>query len=91
MLVAADYSQLELRVIAHLSRDARLIAVLNGAGDVFRTMAAQWRDVDVLDVTSEQRRQIKQVNHPVRPAPDPGIFTSHMYVLSPLCCRSVTG
>ena len=61
VLLAADYSQLELRIIAHLSNDRKLINVLNGEGDVFRTITAQWKGITVDDVTSEQRTQTKQV------------------------------
>ncbi len=60
-MLAADYSQLELRVIAHLSQDRKLISILNAGGDVFKTIAAQWKGVDVEDVTGEQRQQAKQV------------------------------
>ena len=63
VVLAADYSQLELRVIAHLSRDAKLIRILNEGGDVFKTIASQWQGVEVASVTTEQRQQAKQV-HP---------------------------
>lgn len=42
LLVAADYSQLELRLLAHLSADSKLKAVLNGGEDVFRNLSAVW-------------------------------------------------
>jgi len=61
VLVAADYSQLELRVIAHLSADRKLLSVLNSGGDVFKLIASQWKMVDITDVTAEQRQQAKQV------------------------------
>jgi len=61
VLVAADYSQLELRIIAHLSGDRKLIDVLNGGGDVFKIIASQWKMVGVDDVTEVQRQQAKQV------------------------------
>lgn len=60
-LVAADYSQLELRVIAHLSGDRKLINVLNGGGDVFKIITSQWKMIGVDDVTDVQRQQAKQV------------------------------
>jgi len=59
--VAADYSQLELRVIAHLSADRKLLGILNSGGDVFKLIASQWRTADIGDVTAEQRQQAKQV------------------------------
>ena len=61
VLVAADYSQLELRMIAHLSQDTKLISILNGGGDVFKTIAAQWKGAETHEITSEQRQQAKQV------------------------------
>ena len=67
VILAADYSQLELRIIAHLSGDRKLIRVLNTRGaDVFKTIASQWKNVDVEDVTAEQRAQAKQVRNVVR-------------------------
>ena len=62
VILAADYSQLELRVIAHLSHDAKLISILNSGGDVFKTIAAQWKGVEMEEVTPEQRAQAKQVH-----------------------------
>ena len=59
--MAADYSQLELRVIAHLSADRKLLGILNSGGDVFKLIASQWRTADIGDVTAEQRQQAKQV------------------------------
>ena len=61
VLVAADYSQLELRVIAHLSADRKLQSILNSGGDVFKMIASQWKMVDIADVTAEQRQHAKQV------------------------------
>ena len=60
-MLAADYSQLELRLLAHLAQDRSLISILNGGGDVFKQIAAKWRRVDVGDVKAEQRQQAKQV------------------------------
>ncbi|GFN83271.1 DNA polymerase theta-like [Plakobranchus ocellatus] len=62
ILLAADYSQLELRVIAHLSGDSRLAAVLNAeGGDVFKMIAAQMHNVEAEEVNPAQRQQAKQV------------------------------
>uniref|UniRef100_A0A3B4BND0 DNA-directed DNA polymerase family A palm domain-containing protein n=1 Tax=Periophthalmus magnuspinnatus TaxID=409849 RepID=A0A3B4BND0_9GOBI len=60
MILAADYSQLELRVLAHLSKDHRLIQVLNGGADVFRCIAAEWKSVDPESVNDNLRQQAKQ-------------------------------
>lgn len=61
MILAADYSQLELRVLAHLSKDQRLLQVLNGGADVFRCIAAEWKNVDPDSVTDSLRQQAKQI------------------------------
>ncbi|XP_071956971.1 DNA polymerase theta-like [Antedon mediterranea] len=61
LIVAADYSQLELRIIAHLSGDTRLIKILNGGGDVFKTIAAEWKGIMPEEVTTEIRQQAKQI------------------------------
>jgi len=59
--VSADYSQLELRILAHLSQDAQLLATLTNGGDVFKALAARIQKVDEAAVTNEQRQQAKQV------------------------------
>ncbi|XP_012942327.1 DNA polymerase theta [Aplysia californica] len=62
VIVAADYSQLELRIICHLSGDTRLASVLNTRdGDVFKIIASQMKSVNVDEVTPDQRAQAKQV------------------------------
>ncbi|KAL3883562.1 hypothetical protein ACJMK2_029814 [Sinanodonta woodiana] len=61
LLVAADYSQLELRMIAHLSQDEKLIRILNEDGDVFKQIAAQWKGIHPENVTTQERQQAKQV------------------------------
>ncbi|KAG8014817.1 DNA polymerase theta [Nibea albiflora] len=61
MILAADYSQLELRVLAHLSKDQRLLQVLNGGADVFRCIAAEWKSVDQESVNDSLRQQAKQI------------------------------
>uniref|UniRef100_A0A3B4VKB9 DNA polymerase theta n=1 Tax=Seriola dumerili TaxID=41447 RepID=A0A3B4VKB9_SERDU len=61
MILAADYSQLELRVLAHLSKDQRLLQVLNGGADVFRCIAAEWKSVDPETVKDNLRQQAKQI------------------------------
>ncbi|KAI3353239.1 hypothetical protein L3Q82_019782, partial [Scortum barcoo] len=61
IILAADYSQLELRVLAHLSKDQRLLQVLNGGADVFRCIAAEWKNVDPESVNDNLRQQAKQI------------------------------
>ena len=50
VILAADYSQLELRILAHLSGDERLSAILNEGKDVFKAIAAKWKRMDVEQV-----------------------------------------
>lgn len=61
LILAADYSQLELRILAHLSHDHRLIQVLNTGTDVFRSIAAEWKMIEPESVGDNLRQQAKQV------------------------------
>merc|ERR550519_353478 len=61
LMLAADYSQLELRVMAHLSRDEELIGVLTSGGDVFRALAAALHSCQQSQVTDAQRQSSKQI------------------------------
>ncbi|XP_053313057.1 DNA polymerase theta [Spea bombifrons] len=61
LVLAADYAQLELRILAHLSKDRRLIQVLNTGEDVFKSIAAEWKMIDPEAVTDEIRQQAKQI------------------------------
>ncbi len=61
-LVCADYSQIELRVLAHYSQDRELIAAFEQGIDIHTAVASQVFGVDRESVTSEQRRMAKAVN-----------------------------
>uniref|UniRef100_A0A8C3JSL2 DNA polymerase theta n=1 Tax=Calidris pygmaea TaxID=425635 RepID=A0A8C3JSL2_9CHAR len=61
LILAADYSQLELRILAHLSSDCRLIQALNGGTDVFKSIAAEWKMIDPEAVGDRTRQQAKQI------------------------------
>ncbi|XP_009079440.1 PREDICTED: DNA polymerase theta-like, partial [Acanthisitta chloris] len=61
LILAADYSQLELRVLAHLSGDCRLIQALNSGTDVFKSIAAEWKMIDPEAVGDRTRQQAKQI------------------------------
>ncbi|KAM8770792.1 DNA polymerase theta [Rhynchonycteris naso] len=61
VMLAADYSQLELRILAHLSHDTRLIQVLNTGADVFRSIAAEWKMIEPESVGDDLRQQAKQI------------------------------
>ena len=61
-LVCADYSQIELRILAHLSGDARLSEAFREGGDVHRHTASAIFDVPRDEVTAEMRRRAKTIN-----------------------------
>ena len=61
MLLSADYSQLELRILAHLSGDRRLRSILNSDGDVFKMIASKWLNTSVEDVSPSQRQHAKSI------------------------------
>jgi DNA polymerase I len=61
-LVAADYSQIELRIMAHLSDDAGLLSAFEKGLDVHRATAAEVFGVGLDGVTSEMRRSAKAIN-----------------------------
>ena len=62
VIASADYSQIELRIMAHLSADAALIEAFNQGLDVHRSTAAEVFGVALDAVTSEQRRYAKTIN-----------------------------
>jgi DNA polymerase-1 len=61
-LVACDYSQIELRIMAHLSEDPGLLAAFAGGLDVHRATAAEVFDVPLEHVSGDQRRAAKAIN-----------------------------
>jgi len=61
-VLAADYSQIELRIMAHLSQDKGLLTAFAEGKDIHKATAAEVFDVDFGEVTTEQRRRAKAVN-----------------------------
>jgi DNA polymerase-1 len=61
-IVSADYSQIELRIMAHISEDSGLLAAFSKGEDIHRATASEVFGVPVGDVTSEQRRYAKVIN-----------------------------
>ncbi len=61
-LLAADYSQIELRIIAHLSKDEAMIAAFNEGLDIHTATAAKVYGVGLDEVSNEMRRNAKTVN-----------------------------
>ena len=62
LIVSADYSQIELRIMAHLSCDQHLISAFRNGQDVHAMTAAKIFGVDIEEVTSDQRRIAKTAN-----------------------------
>jgi DNA polymerase-1 len=62
VLLAADYSQIELRLMAHFSQDDALVDAFQNGQDVHRRTASEVLGVALENVTSDQRRQAKAVN-----------------------------
>ncbi|QIZ49028.1 DNA polymerase I [Dickeya zeae] len=61
-ILAADYSQIELRIMAHLSRDAGLLKAFSEGLDIHRATAAEVFGLPLDKVTTEQRRSAKAIN-----------------------------
>ncbi|XP_077521001.1 DNA polymerase I, thermostable-like isoform X2 [Amblyomma americanum] len=61
VLLSADYSQLELRILAHLSKDKNLGDVFQAGRDPFRKMARAWKGRDEGDVDDSLREQTKKI------------------------------
>ena len=62
VIVSADYSQIELRIMAHLSSDPALVKAFHEGADIHKATAADIFGVPVSEVTTDQRRYIKAVN-----------------------------
>ena len=62
-LMTADYSQIEMRIMAHLSGDEALIKAFRSGEDLHRYAAALVHDIDMSDVTTEQRSRVKAMSY----------------------------
>jgi DNA polymerase-1 len=62
VLLAADYSQVELRIMAHLSADKNMLAAFNSGQDIHAATAAKIYKIPISDVTSDMRRNAKTAN-----------------------------
>jgi DNA polymerase-1 len=63
VLLTADYSQIEMRIMAHVSDDAELIAAFHSGEDFHSVMAARVFDIDPAEITPAQRSKIKAMNY----------------------------
>lgn len=61
-IVAADYSQIELRLMAHIANEHNMIRSFNAHEDIHRSTAAQIHNISLDDVTSDMRRSAKAIN-----------------------------
>ncbi|WP_420554681.1 DNA polymerase I [Neptuniibacter marinus] len=61
-IVAADYSQIELRIMAHLSQDKGLLEAFSKGADIHSATAAEVFKVELSEVSSDQRRSAKAIN-----------------------------
>ena len=62
-LMSADYSQIEMRIMAHLSNDAGLIEAFNTGEDLHRSMASMVFDTPLAEVSAQQRSRIKATSY----------------------------
>ena len=62
VIVSADYSQIELRIMAHISQDASLLDAFAKGLDIHKATAADIFSLPIAEITSEQRRYTKAVN-----------------------------
>ncbi|XP_052845480.1 DNA polymerase theta [Drosophila gunungcola] len=60
-LLSADYCQLEMRILAHLSQDKALLEVMNSPQDLFTAIAARWNRIDESEVSEPIRNGTKQI------------------------------
>lgn len=61
VLLSADYAQLELRLMAHFSKDQKLLSILKGSGDFFKEIASKWLDKPISSITTEDRSYAKHI------------------------------
>jgi DNA polymerase-1 len=62
VLLSADYSQVELRILAHISQDASLIETFQRGADIHRATASKMFNIPEEELTAEQRRAAKTIN-----------------------------
>ncbi|XP_054015016.1 DNA polymerase theta [Hylaeus anthracinus] len=61
IMLSADYRQLELRILAHFSKDAILCDIMRKPGDIFKNIAAKWNQVSEDQVDDKMRQHTKQL------------------------------
>ncbi|CAE7596479.1 TEB, partial [Symbiodinium microadriaticum] len=61
VLLASDYAQIELRILAHFAMDAKLCAAFDSSSDIFAGIAAQWTGTPVDGISKDDRNRMKQI------------------------------
>ncbi|XP_046614510.1 DNA polymerase theta [Neodiprion virginianus] len=61
IMLSADYCQLELRILAHLSKDPVLCEIMKKDSDIFKNIAAQWNYITIDEVDDDMRQRTKQL------------------------------
>ncbi|MBN8655977.1 MAG: DNA polymerase I [Anaerolineae bacterium] len=62
LLLSVDYSQIELRIVAHMAEDEAMLAAFRAGEDIHATTAAAVYDIELKDVTKDMRRHAKAIN-----------------------------
>ncbi|KAH8328757.1 hypothetical protein KR074_005265 [Drosophila pseudoananassae] len=60
-LISADFCQLEMRILAHLSQDKALLAAINSPSDIFASISAHWHGLDESEVSDQLREGTKKI------------------------------
>lgn len=60
-LISADFCQLELRILAHLSEDKSLISIFESSGDIFVSIASKWKCITETEVSEVIRNEVKKI------------------------------
>ncbi len=76
----ADYSQLEVRIMAHISGDKDMIRLLNNKGDIFKQIASQWLDKPLEEISPEEREQAKHICYGILYGMGPNSLASELRV-----------
>jgi DNA polymerase I-like protein with 3'-5' exonuclease and polymerase domains len=90
VLLSADYSQLEARLMAHFSGDAALIAAFSGGADVFKAIGSTWLKKPAEEVTAEERQRAKGLCYGILYGAGPACLAAQMNVLEADAKRFMT-
>lgn len=80
VFISADYSQLEMRILAHFSNDPTLLSFFRKKGDVHTLVASHWKKKDVKDVTADEREKSKRLVYGIMYGMGPLSLSYHLNV-----------